>query len=102
MAKKLDGIIEAVRYTPEGKINIVRAYELRGVAYSDRTILDREILVKRLKEGKKFVIGQRKEFWGGTFETGKAVKLSGKDGNEYLTTGDGSTTRDALEGALAF
>ena len=53
MAKKFDGVIEAVRYNPDGQIALVRGYELRGVTYSDRVLLDRNTLVERLKEGKK-------------------------------------------------
>ena len=102
MAKKLDGIIEAVRFNPNGKIEVVRAYELRGVAYSDRVILDRKTLLERLKKGKKFAIGQRVEFWGGTFDVGKRIKVSGADGKEILTTRDDSANHDELEGAPAF
>jgi hypothetical protein len=102
MAKKLDGIIEAVRYTRDGKIDIVRAYVLRGVAYSDRVLLDRETLLARIKDGKRFAVGQRKEFLGGTFDLEKPVKFSGTDGKEILTTRDEASNRDELEGALAF
>ncbi len=102
MAKKLDGIIEAVRYTNDGKIDAVRAYELRGVAYSDRVILDRETLLARIKDGKKFAVGQRKEFLGGTFDLEKTVKYSGEDGKEFLTTLEKSANRDQLEDALFF
>jgi hypothetical protein len=102
MAKKLDGIIEAVRYTRDGKIDVVRAYVLRGVAYSDRVILDRETLLTRLKDGQRFAVGQRKDFLGGTFDLGKAVQFSGANGNEILTTRDDASNRDELEDALAF
>jgi hypothetical protein len=35
MAKnRFDGVIEAVRYTPEGKIDVVQAYRRRGTAFS--------------------------------------------------------------------
>ena len=34
MAKlKFDGLIEAVRYAPDGKIILVRAYERRGATF---------------------------------------------------------------------
>jgi len=102
MAKKLDGIIEAVRYTQDGKIDAVRAYVLRGVAYSDRVILDRETLLARIKAGKRFAVGQRKEFLGGTFDLDRTVKFSGEGGKEFLTTLDGAANRDKLEDALFF
>lgn len=102
MAKKFDGVIEAVRYNPEGQIALVRAYVLRGVTYSDRVLLNRDTLLARLKQGKKFTTGQRKEFWGSTFELGKAVKALSKDGKDFLTTRDDATQRDELEETPAF
>ena len=102
MAKKFDGVIEAVRYNPDGQIALVRGYELRSVTYSDLIILNRETLLERLKAGKTFAIGQRKEFWGSTFNFGKTVKVVSKDGKDYLTTGDSTTQRDELENTPAF
>jgi len=102
MAKKIDGVIEAVRYNKAGQITLVRGYELRGVTYSDRVLLDRGTLLERLKKGKKFSTGQRKEFWGSTFELGKTVKVVNKDGKEFITTGGEASKRDELEETPAF
>jgi hypothetical protein len=102
MAKKFDGVIEAVRYNPDGQIALVRGYELRGVTYSDRILLDRPTLLGRIKDGKKFTIGQRKEYLGSTFDYGKTVKLVSNNGSEFLTTRDDSTGRDELEETPAF
>lgn len=102
MAKKFDGVIEAVRYNPNGEIALVRGYELRGVTYSDRILLDRDVLLERLKAGKKFTIGQRKEYWASTFEFGKTVKLVSKDGKDFLATHDNVSKRDELENTPAF
>ena len=102
MAKKFDGVIEAVRYNPNGEIALVRGYELRGVTYSDRILLDRDVLLERLKAGKKFTIGQRKEYWASTFEFGKTVKLVSKDGKDFLATHDNVSKRDELEDTPAF
>jgi hypothetical protein len=102
MAKKFDGVIEAVRYNPEGKIALVRGYELRGVTYSDRILLDRATLLERLKKGKKFITGQRKEFLASTFEFGKLVKVAHNHGDEFLTTRDDTPQHDELEGTPAF
>ena len=90
--KKFDGMIEAVRYGLDGKIELVRAYERRGATFSDVILISRDNLVARLKKGEKFVTGSRKEFLGSTFNTGKFVKLNG----EVITTGD-SATRDQLD-----
>ena len=102
MAKKFDGVIEAVRYNPNGEIALVRAYELRGVTYSDRILLDRPTLLERIKVGKTFSTGQRKEFWGSTFELGKTVKLVNKNGKDFLATHDDVPMRDEIEDTPAF
>jgi hypothetical protein len=100
MAKKVDGVIEAVRYK-NGQVVAVRVYERRGAAYSDRLMLDRKELLERLKSGKHFVIGERKELWAGTFEVGKPVHVISRDGREYLST-RAESDRDELEGAPVF
>ena len=102
MAKKIDGVIEAVRYNSNGQIVLVRAYERRGATYSDRVLLDRNTLLERLKAGKNFSTGQRKEYLGSTFELGKAVKVVGENGKEFLTTHETATQHDELEETPAF
>ena len=93
MAKpNFDGLIEAVRYAPDGKIDLVRAYERRGAIFSDHILIDRADLVFRLKNGEKFVTGRRTKFLGSTFVATKAVRL---DGN-VITTGS-DTSHDLLE-----
>ena len=102
MAKKIDGVIEAVRYNPDRQITLVRAYERRGVTYSDRVLLDRKTLLERLKAGKNFITGQRKEFLASTFETGKTIKVVSQNDDEFLTTREDGAQRDELEGTPAF
>ena len=67
MANKYDGVIEAVRYK-NGQIVVVRAFERRGAAFSDRVMMDRRELLERLKDGRKFIVGKRKELLAGSFE----------------------------------
>jgi uncharacterized protein YjhX (UPF0386 family) len=100
MAKKFDGVIEAVRYK-DGQIAEVRAFERRGAAFSDRVMIPRVKLLERLKDGKKFVVGQRKEFFAGTFETGKPVQVVSRSGKEFITTRS-DAERDELEQAPVF
>ena len=97
---KFDGVIEAVRYK-NGKIEVVRAYERRGATFSDRVLLDRETLLERLKEGKRFVTGQRKEFVASTFEIGKSIQALGKDDKQIVAT-RADVDHDELEGVPAF
>lgn len=100
MAKKIDGVIEAVRFK-NGQIVMVRAYERRGAAFSDRLLLDRKELLERLKSGKRFVTGVRREFFGGTFDEGKLLQVVTRDGREYIAT-SADADRDNLEPAPVF
>jgi hypothetical protein len=100
MAKKFDGIIEAVRYK-NGQIVTVRAYERRGASFSDRVLIERKDLLERIKSGKKFMTGTRKELWGGTFDEGKPVQLVQHDGKEFIATRDGAN-QDELEQVPVF
>ena len=97
---KFDGVIVAARYQG-GRIEVVRAYERRGATFSDWVLLDRGALVRKLKDGKRFVTGHRKEYLASTFEVKKPVNLIGRDGSQVLTTlteGD----EDRLEGVPIF
>ena len=100
MAKKFDGVVEAVRYK-NGQITLVRAFERRGAAFSDRILMDRKELLERLKEGKKFITGKRKALLAGTFEQGKPVLVVSRDGKEFLSTRD-DATGDELEQVPVF
>jgi hypothetical protein len=95
---KFDGIIEAVRYLPDGKIASVRAYERRGFIWSDDILLTRADLLTRLEQGKKFVIGQRKTYLGSMFETSQPVhQVQG-----YIVLESQSAGGDALPGVPVF
>ena len=100
MAKKIDGVIEAVRYK-NGQIVVVRAYERRGAAFSDRLLLDRKELLERLKSGKRFVTGVRKQFWAGTFDEGKMLQVVTHAGKEFIAT-QTEADHDSLEPAPVF
>jgi len=100
MAKKIDGVIEAVHYE-KGQISTVRAYERRGAAFSDRLLIDRKDLLERVKSGKKFVTGARKEFMAGTFEEGQAVQIVARNGRDFIAT-RADTDHDDLTPAPVF
>ena len=95
---KIDGVIEAVRYTSLGEIAVARAYERHGAVWSDHVLLGRQELVERLKKGKRFVAGERKEFLGGVFEAGTAVRYT----NEHIVTDGQKAERDLLTGVPVF
>ena len=100
MAKKIDGVVEAVRYK-NGQILMVRAYERRGATFSDRVLLDRRALLDRVRKGLQYVIGSREEFLASTFKTGRKIILIKQDDRELLATSE-SATRDELEEVPAF
>jgi hypothetical protein len=99
MAKpKIDGVIEAVRYNPDGQINWVRAYLRRGPTFTDRVLLDRQKLIELLKSGKSIVSGMRVEQMASTFKLGNPVRLLQNNGQEVLVMGEAQSNQDRLEG----
>jgi hypothetical protein len=101
MAQKFDGVIEAVRYK-NGQIVVVRAFERRGAAFSDRILIDRKELLDRLKKGRKFAVGKRKELLAGTFEfEDKPLQVLSRNSKEIISTRP-NAEQDELEGAPVF
>ena len=101
MAKKFDGVIEAVRYK-DGQIEVVRVFERRGSAFTDRLMLNRHEFLNRLKKGKKYLVGQRREFLAGTFEVqDKPVQIVDRNGTEVIATRS-EAEHDELEQAPVF
>ena len=97
MAKlKYDGVIEAVRYLPDGKVDWARTYLRRGPTFSDYILLDRQALLEQIHSGKKFFIGERIPLKGGAFTVFDQVKLVKKNGQEFLVTQAGDVERDQL------
>lgn len=100
MAKKIDGVIEAVRYK-NGQIIMARIYEKRGATFSDRIMVDRKVLLERIQKGLQYVAGSREELLASTFSTGKSVLLVKNNDREFLATRD-NATHDELEGVPVF
>jgi hypothetical protein len=100
MAKKFDGIVEAVRYK-DGQIVVVRAFERRGAAFSDHVLIERHELIDKLRKGKKFVTGKRKELLASTFEPGKPLQIVSRDGKEIVATRE-NADHDELEQVPVF
>jgi hypothetical protein len=95
---KIDGVIEAVRYTPNGKISMVRSYQRRGAAWSDHVLLTRPELIQQLKNGKRYVTGTRKKDLGGVFEMGASVRLA----DDHISTESQASVREFLAGVPLF
>ncbi len=95
--RKIDGVIEAVKYNEDKSIDWVRFHERRGYAYSDRLLLDREQLIDRLEAGELFFTGQRTQYQGNTFNTQKKVITEDRSGNLVILTEGAETDHDHLE-----
>ncbi len=100
MTKKIDGVIEAVRYK-NGQIIAARGYERRGFTYSDRVLFDRKTLLERLQKGMRFSAGTRQIYQASTFTLSKPIRLIKADGREYIATNE-NATQDELEGVPFF
>jgi hypothetical protein len=100
--KKMDGVIEAVRRNTDGKIQMARYYERRGSTWSDHMLIQREDLVKRVKNGEKFAIGERLMYMAGTFDVFSKVKISGNNGQEKLVTDKSTDSKVELQEAPLF
>ncbi len=101
MAKaKYDGVIEVVRYAPEGQITVVRVYERRGATFSDRELWTRSELVRRLKTGQKIVTGERTPLMASTFTVKSKVHLGSGRGREVILSGKEECEHDLLDAPL--
>jgi hypothetical protein len=95
---KIDGVVQAVRYGPDGRVAWIRAFLRRGPTWSDTVLLDREALVEEIKSGKQFYSGVRVPLLASTFETHAPVKLIERGGQAILVTGETPRDNDCLEG----
>lgn len=99
---KYDGVIEAVRYSSDGRLELARVYERRGATFSDVTLLTRPELVSRLRSRKKYFTGTRKTAMGGTFDTSAMVHLVKSPGGEWVLICAEEGDSDNLEPAPIF
>ncbi|HLA97449.1 MAG TPA: hypothetical protein VJL34_03265 [Anaerolineales bacterium] len=99
MAKpKYDGVVESVHYKPDGEVDWVRAFERRGAIFTDWVLIDRQTLIQRLKNGKKYVVGRRIPLMGGTFEITQPLRLVRFGDKDVLIVGEAQADRDRLDG----
>jgi len=101
-SKKADVVIEAVRYSPEGKISTVRAYLRRAAVFSDRALLDRSRLLEKLEAGQHVMTGQRIASLGANFTLGQTVYLSHAQSGATVIATRRDASGDELEGTPLF
>ena len=95
--KPYDGVVVAARYNHQGEIDWVRAFVRHGFVFSDRMDLDRETLIKLLREGKKFKTGERITYQGNDFRVLYDIQLVGSDSDLKIVAGKESEGQDSLE-----
>ncbi len=99
MAKeKMDGVVEAVHYNAGGQVEWVRAYERRGPTFSDLILIQREELIRRIKAGKRYVTGARKEYLASTFEVKSPLHVIHAGDKDYLAFSEEANSGDVLPG----
>lgn len=89
---KFDLLVESVRYSVDGTIDFVAAYERRGAAFSDTVIYPRKKLFDLLKSGKTVVSGYRKVNMGAVFEVKSTILLK-----DQVITNKNNSNQDILE-----
>ena len=95
--KPYDGVVVAARYTPQGEIDWVRAFVRHGFVFSDRMDLDRETLIKFLREGKKFKTGERITYQGNDFRVRDDIQIIENDSDIKIIAGKATKKQDSLE-----
>jgi len=94
--EKIDYLIEAVRFCPDGKIDQVRGYERRGATYSDLVLVNRLRLIEFLTKKKKVATGKRIAQQASTFEVFEYVAISGEKDSYQIHMMDQPAEQDSL------
>ncbi len=97
--QKIDGVMECVRYKPNGEVEWVRAYERRGATYSDHLLLKRETLIEKTQIRQK-IYGGEPHFTDGEHLRCNLARspVPKQEIREVLVTGDIQSNQDRLEG----
>lgn len=100
--KKFDAVLEAVRLNEDGQVEIAKIFERRGIIFSDHFLVDRNELIKRIKNGQKIMTGKRQYKMGSVFDTDKEVRVVSTKGKDVLALGNESSDRDSLQSIPRF
>ncbi len=94
---KIDYLIEAVHYLPDGNIDFVRLYARRGSSYSDRVLFTRDRLLEALKSRKAVFTGKRLPGLATTFEVFSQVNQSETGDKTVIYNQEEPPAHDKLE-----
>ena len=94
-SRKLDVVVDSVRYDDDQMIQIVRAYERRGKVWGDLVLLDRNLLAARIEDKKEVVTGRQLDI-PGDFDVFHKVESHTSSGQTYLFAGEMNEDSDSL------
>jgi len=69
-----------------------------GAAFTDRILLSRQAFIEQLKAGKRFMLGERRQYLGGVFDVTEPIRLLMQDHNPVIVLDDRHATQDDLSG----
>jgi hypothetical protein len=94
-AKTYDVVLTAVRYAPEGRVELARGYARRGVVWGDRKLFDRNQILDLVAQKKKIATGIAAET-PGDFEVWEDVTSRSQEDGDSIYVTEPPATGDAL------
>lgn len=87
--KKVDVVLVAARYAPDGLLQLAQGYSRRGVVWGDLQLFTRQQLLERLLAGQRLVTGRPAELVG-DFHIDGRVEHRARNGQEGFLSIEGS------------
>ena len=98
MAPRYDFVVEAVRYSLDGQIALLRGYQRIDSTYTDRRLISRQQALEMLRAGKKLAAGMRRVYLASTFDISSPIVSKG----DWIITEGAPSGRDLLRGVPVF
>jgi hypothetical protein len=98
-AKRLDIVVVAARYDPQGKLTVAQGFERRGQVWSDLILVDRDTLIRKLRSRWRVAVAVPAPV-PGDFEIVARVRLERKNGVETLASNSAHADQDHLPAPL--
>ena len=98
-AKRLDIVVVAARFDPQGKLTVAQGFERRGQVWSDLILVDRDTLIRNLRSRRRVAVAVPTPV-PGDFEIVARVHLERKNGVETLASNSAHADQDHLPAPL--
>ena len=98
-AKRLDIVVVAARYDPQGKLTVAQGFERRGQVWSDLILVDRDTLIRNLRSRRHVAVAAPTPV-PGDFEIVARVRLERRNEEETLTSNSAHADQDHLPAPL--